>query len=96
MGACAVEKQEQLVQKEPEEICGVTFGDPRGGELLPRACLACPSALSHCCRRARFSGYVDTVSLLTRDYKDTIDTTPLLDRPLTSLAGQRRPGATGA
>ena len=86
VGACAVEKQEQLVQKEPEEICGVTFGDPRGGELLPRACLACPSALSHCCRRARFAGYVDTVSLLTRDYKDTIDsTTPLLDHPLTSL-----------
>ena len=58
--ARAVEKQEQLLQTKPQEICGAIFGDPRGGELLPRACLACPSALSHCCRRARFAGYVDT------------------------------------
>ena len=55
-----MEKQEQLLQTEPEEIFGGIIGDPRGGELLPRACLACPSALSHCCRRARFAGYVDT------------------------------------
>ena len=58
--ARAVETQEQLLQTKPQEICGAIFGDPRGGELLPRACLACPSALSHCCRRARFAGYVDT------------------------------------
>ena len=40
-----------------------------------------------CCRRARvFTGLVDTVTLLTRNFKDTIDTPPPLDRPVASLA----------
>ena len=75
---------------EPEEIYGAFFGDPRGGELLHRACLACPTT-QQCCRRARVTGFVDacTVTLCrTRKYKDTIDTPPRapLDRPVASLA----------
>ena len=83
---------------EPEEIYGAFFGDPRGGELLHRACLACPTT-QQCCRRARVTGFVDacTVTLCrTRKYKDTIDTPPRAPGPPGGVAGQRRPGASGA
>ena len=88
-------KQELLLQTEPQEICGAIFGDPRGGELLPRACLVCPSALSHCCRRARFAGYVDTGTFMLSSQQRTAPPAPG-QRPSGSCASPPEPGAPRA